>query len=153
MKKWTTPLMLALPLALTGCTAAPSIPVAFGSPTYVHRLTYDTLYSAKPFTEATLYYYDNGTYKIISPGEEHYGVYVVKGDFDAPRYAITYISLPSTDWYGNVALHELLFDAGSGKFGQQALLPSDQYIPPQDGQFVLERNSIDDPRPLRWPAN
>ncbi len=42
----------------------------------------------KPFPDATLYYYDNGVYKIISPGEEHYGVYVVRGHLTDDEYAV-----------------------------------------------------------------
>jgi hypothetical protein len=153
MKLHLSGLLLAICLtSQTACTpaAAPLIEVEFGKPTYVHRLTYNTLYKDKPFKEATLYYYDNGLYKIISPGEEHYGVYVVKGAFSDKRYAISYISLPSADWYGNVALHELAFDMDTGQFGQQAHLPSDQNIPPQDGSFILEDNTVVDPRPVVW---
>jgi len=148
-------LLFALGMASQiGCaptpTAAPSVNVEFGEPSYIHRLSYNTLYKDKPFKDATLYYYDNGLYKIVSPGEEHYGVYVVKGAFTDQRYAISYISLPSVDWYGNVALHELTFDAGTGRFGQQAHLPSDQNIPPQDGTFLLEDNDAVDPRLITW---
>lgn len=57
----------------------PTIAVDVGKPTYIHRLHYKKMYSEKPFEEAVLYYYDNGLYKIISPGENHYGVYVVEG--------------------------------------------------------------------------
>lgn len=153
MKLDLSALLLAICLtSQSACspTTAPSVDVEFGKPTYIHRLTYKTLYKDKPFEQATLYYYDNGVYKIISPGEEHYGVYVVKGAFSDRRYAISYISLPSADWYGNVALHELAFDMDTGQFGQQAHLPSDQNIPPQDGSFVLEDNDVVDPRPVVW---
>ena len=144
-------MFLTVSIPVLAAPASPSIDVAFGKPTYIHHLNYQKLYEAKPFREATLYYYENGLYKIISPGEEHYGVYVVKGAFTDQRYAISYISLPSDDWYGNVALHDLDFDAATGIFGQQAHIPSDQNIPRQDGTFVLEQNAVADPRPLRWP--
>ena len=32
--------------------------------------------------------FDNGVYKIISPGEEHYGVYVVRGHLTDDEYAV-----------------------------------------------------------------
>ncbi|KPA89829.1 MULTISPECIES: hypothetical protein [Pseudomonas] len=128
----------------------PSITVEFGKPSHVHHLHYQVLYKDKPFEEAALYYYDNGLYKIVSPGEEHYGVYVVRGSFDDLRYAISYISLPSSDWYGNVAQHDLSFDRETGTFEQQALLPSDQDIPRQHGRYRLESNPVADPRPLKW---
>ncbi len=57
-------------------TQAPSVEVRFGKPTFMQKLFYEKMYEKKPFEDATLYYYDNGVYKIISPGEEHYGVYV-----------------------------------------------------------------------------
>lgn len=150
MKLGMSGLLFGIGLAVQAGAGEPSINVSFGNPTHVHRLTYKKLYAAKPFAEATLHYYDNGLYKIVSPGEEHYGVYVVKGDFTAPRYSISYISLPSSDWYGNVALHDLDFDAENGVFGQQAHLPSDQNVAPQDGTFVLEKNEVRDPRPIQW---
>jgi len=75
----------------------------------------------------------------------------VKGKFTDRHYAISYISLPSDDWYGNVALHDLTFDAEIGIFGQQAHIPSDQNIPKQDGTFLLEKNHEADPRPIKWP--
>ena len=33
----------------------------------------------KPYPDAMIYYYSNGLYKILSQGEEHYGVYVLRG--------------------------------------------------------------------------
>ncbi|WP_338521997.1 hypothetical protein NUH87_17360 [Pseudomonas batumici] len=141
---------LLLSLGVAQASAAPSLNVEFGKPSYIHHLTYEVLYKDKPFKEATLYYYDNGLYKIVSPGEEHYGVYVVKGQFSDSQYAISYISLPSSDWYGNVALHDLAFDKNTGVFQQQAHLPSDQNIAPQHGSFRLERNELADPLPIRW---
>ncbi|WP_350647516.1 hypothetical protein [Pseudomonas sp. HY13-MNA-CIBAN-0226] len=145
-------MFLTISIPALAAPTAPTIDISFGKPTHVHHLNYQKLYDAKPFREATLYYYENGLYKIISPGEEHYGVYVVKGAFTDQHYAISYISLPSDDWYGNVALHDLTFDAKTGIFGQQAHIPSDQNIPKQDGTFLLEKNHEADPRPIKWPA-
>ncbi|MFA7941472.1 hypothetical protein ACEK06_03320 [Pseudomonas brenneri] len=145
-------MLLTFSIPALAAPVAPSIDVKFGKPTHIHHLTYQKLYDAKPFKEATLYYYDNGLYKIISPGEEHYGVYVVKGSFADQDYAISYISLPSDDWYGNVALHDLTFNAKTGIFGQQAHIPSDQDIPKQDGTFLLDKNLEADPRTIKWPV-
>ena len=108
------------------------------------------MYSEKPFEEAVLYYYDNGLYKIISPGENHYGVYVVEGAFTDDQYRISYISLPSPDWGGNVARHDLVFNKSSLTFEQKALAKVDQNIGLQDGRFVLDQNRVQDPQPITW---
>ena len=130
--------------------APPFINVQIGQPTYIHRLHYKKMYSEKPFEEAVLYYYDNGLYKIISPGENHYGVYVVEGDFTDDQYRISYISLPSPDWGGNVARHDLVFKKGSLTFEQKALAQVDQNIGLQDGRYVLDNNPGQDPMPITW---
>ena len=130
--------------------APPFINVQIGQPTYIHRLHYKKMYSEKPFEEAVLYYYDNGLYKIISPGENHYGVYVVEGDFTDDQYRISYISLPSPDWGGNVARHDLVFKKGSLTFEQKALAQVDQNIGLQDGRYVLDNNPVQDPMPITW---
>lgn len=128
----------------------PTIAVEFGKPTYIHRLHYKKMYSEKPFEEAVLYYYDNGLYKIISPGENHYGVYVVEGAFTDAQYNVSYISLPSADWGGNVARHDLTFTKGSLTFKQKALAQVDQNIPLQNGTFIQETNPIENPVPITW---
>ncbi len=53
-----------------GAAQTPSVDVRFGKPTFTQKLFYEKMYEKKPFEDATLYYYDNGVYKIISPGEE-----------------------------------------------------------------------------------
>ena len=131
----------------------PLINVEVGQPTYTHRLHYKKMYSEKPFEEAVLYYYDNGLYKIISPGENHYGVYVVEGDFTDEQYRISYISLPSPDWSGNVARHDLVFNKGSQTFEQKALAWIDQNIGVQDGTFVQDKNLEKDPEPITWATH
>ncbi|MBP3860072.1 MULTISPECIES: hypothetical protein [Pseudomonas] len=131
----------------------PLINVEVGQPTFIHRLHYKKMYSEKPFEEAVLYYYDNGLYKIISPGENHYGVYVVEGDFTDDQYRISYISLPSPDWGGNVARHDLVFNKSSLTFEQKALAKVDQNIGLQNGRFVLDRNLIQDPQPITWETH
>jgi len=141
------------PVQAKTTAAAPSSPfinVEVGQPTYIHRLHYKKMYSEKPFEEAVLYYYDNGLYKIISPGENHYGVYVVEGDFTDEQYRISYISLPSPDWGGNVARHDLVFNKSALTFEQKALAKVDQNIGLQDGRFVLDKNPVQDPQPITW---
>lgn len=133
--------------------AKPLINVEVGQPTYIHRLHYKKMYSEKPFEEAVLYYYNNGVYKIISPGENHYGVYVVEGDFTDDQYRISYISLPSPDWGGNVARHDLVFKKSSQSFDQKALAQVDQNIGIQNGRFVLDKNPEQDPGPITWETH
>ena len=131
----------------------PLINVEVGQPTFIHRLHYKKMYSEKPFEEAVLYYYDNGLYKIISPGENHYGVYVVEGAFTDDQYRISYISLPSPDWGGNVARHDLVFNKSSLTFEQKALAKVDQNIGLQDGRFVQDTNLVQDPQPITWETH
>ena len=50
-----------------------SISIPLGQPVFVHALRYTALFDQKPFAEALLIYTDNGSYKIMSPGEDHYG--------------------------------------------------------------------------------
>lgn len=131
-------------------TQIPSINVSFGKPTFIHQLTYQKMYSEKPFEQAVLYYYDNGMYKIISPGEDHYGVYVVDGEMTDETYSVSYISLPSADWGGNVARHDLTFHRDSLKFEQKALAEVDKHIPLQHGTFTLGTNLIENPVNETW---
>lgn len=149
---WILSATLAAPVMAQTPATAPALSVEFGKPTFIHRLTYQKMYSEKPFEQAVLYYYDNGLYKIISPGEEHYGVYVVKGDINAPQYSISYISLPHADWAGNVARHDLKFNSAIGAFEQQALTPADQQIPRQHGIFELADNTVENPLDEKWPT-
>jgi hypothetical protein len=136
--------------AAAEATPQPSITTGFGKPTFIHRLYYKKMYSEKPFEQAVLYYYDNGLYKIISPGEEHYGVYVTEGDVSDDTYSISYISLPSSDWGGNVARHDLIFQRDSLTFEQKALAYVDKNIPLQYGTFVLETNTVTNPLTEKW---
>lgn len=131
----------------------PSITVEFGKPTYIHRLHYKKMYSEKPFEEAILYYYDNGLYKIISPGENHYGAYVVEGAFTDEEYKISYISFPSSDWGGNVARHDLVFRKKGMIFEQKALAQVDQNIPLQHGLYLQEKNAEDSPVAITWDSH
>lgn len=122
----------------------------FGKPTWVQRLHYRTMYEKKPFRDAVLYYDDNGLYKIISPGEAHYGSYVIDGSFDAPSYKIHYIALPSTDWNNTSAYHVLVFDRQNGRFTQQAITPEDGRIAPQEGDFSTAPNTVTHLVGVRW---
>jgi hypothetical protein len=144
-------LMLISPLLLA--KQPPVIDVSFGKPTFEQRLLYKKMYDKKPFPDATIYYYDNGVYKIISPGEEHYGVYVVEGSMTEPRFSVHYISLPSSDWGGTTAHHYLAFDREAGTFTQQATWAGDKNIPPQYGRFAQEKNTEADPLRIKWATH
>ncbi|KVT51490.1 hypothetical protein [Burkholderia ubonensis] len=152
---FSIPLLAILPACAAENSTArpPSIEIQFGKPTVEQRLFYKKMYERKPFPDATLYYYDNGVYKIISPGEEHYGVYVVRGHLTDEEYAVHYISLPSSDWGGKTAHHFLKFNRKAGTFTQQATWEDDPNIPPQDGLFSQEKNTIADPRSITWATH
>ncbi len=89
--------------------------IRIGRPTVKQVLHYRKMYEKKPFPDAELYYYDNGVYKIISQGENHYGVYTMQGDFDDETFTVRFISLPSIDWGNKTAFHQLTFVRGDGK--------------------------------------
>ncbi|RDI42772.1 hypothetical protein DFR68_12435 [Nocardia mexicana] len=132
-------------------SAAPgSVPVTFGRPTRLARLRYEILYEPKPYPDAVLLYYDNGLYAILSPGENHYGTYVLNGDFDEPTYSAHFISLPSADWNGKSVYHLLQFDTAAGTFTQQLTNPDDRDVPRQTGTFTLHDNVVADPTRLTW---
>lgn len=143
---------VAPPAAVASPGAGTTLNIAFGNPTRMQRLYYRRMYDKKPFADALIFYYDNGLYKIISPGEEHYGSYVIDGDFDAPRYTIHYIALPSADWNNTSAYHVLEFDrsAGPGRFVQRAIVPVDGRIPQQHGDYQMAPNPLRDPLPVGW---
>lgn len=56
-----------------------TLSVSFGTPTFKQVLHYNKMYEKKPFPDAEIYYFSNGVYKLISQGENHYGVYVLQG--------------------------------------------------------------------------
>lgn len=143
-------LLFSVGVAATEASAPTALQVSFGKPTFTHHLTYQKMYSAKPFETATLYYYDNGLYKIISSGEEHYGIYINHGKFTDKAYSVSYLSLPSVDWQGNVAKHELTFNSETASFQQQAMAESDKNIPLQFGTYQQAPNTVTNPLPLRW---
>ncbi|MBB2896504.1 hypothetical protein [Pseudomonas sp. AS2.8] len=145
--------LAALPTFGAGGGEPPSVKVTFGQPTIRQKLFYEKLYEKKPYPDATLYYYSNGVYKIISPGEEHYGVYVVHGKLTDDQYQVDFISLPSADWGGKTARHFLKFDRKAGTFTQQATWEEDPNIAPQYGRFSQDANDITDPRPIKWETH
>jgi len=121
----------------------------FGKPTRMMMLQYKKLYYKKPFPYAIIFYYSNGVYKIISPGENHYGLYLMEGNKEK-EYQIRYMSIPSSDWNDNVAYHHLRFDCSKGIFQQQAITDADKNINPQWGYFWEKENSFDNPTELQW---
>jgi hypothetical protein len=121
-------------------TSAPStvtpttlVPVPLGSPRFVHALRYTAMYAPKPFAEALLVYRDNGTYTILSPGEDHHGCYVSATDPDVEPRHVAFMSWPSEDWGRNVASHTLTFEPSSGAFTQELRLPGDPIPRAQHG--------------------
>lgn len=127
-----------------------SLPVAIGQPTLKHTLRYKKMYEEKPFPDAVIYYYDNGIYKILSQGEDHYGVYNLQGSFTDDTYVIRFVSLPSSDWGGKTAFHQLIFIASENLFVQDAIVDTGEAIARQYGNFRTEPNKVADPRPERW---
>ncbi|MCM6771902.1 hypothetical protein NDR87_03585 [Nocardia sp. CDC159] len=114
-------------------------------------MRYRDLYGPKPFPDATLLFYDNGLYAILSEGENHYGTYVIgRGDFGHDEFEIDFISLPSADWNGRAVRHELRFDCRTVSFVQQLTNPDDPNVAPQRGTFTITANPVADPTTLTW---
>lgn len=129
-----------------------ALEVQTGAPTYKHVLHYRKLYEEKPFADAVIYYYTNGIYKIISKGEDHFGVYVLQGSFADQSYTIRYISLPSRDWGDKTAYHQLTFVNGDDRqiFIQNAITDKGEEISQQNGLYQLEKNGTSDPGKETW---
>jgi quercetin dioxygenase-like cupin family protein len=125
----------AEPPATEGPERSASVTIPLGRPRFAHALRYTALYGPKPFAEALLVYRDNGTYTILSPGEDHHGCYVSATDFavDAPPRHVAFMSLPSSDWDSNVASHTLTFAADTGAFTQELRLPGEAVPRAQHG--------------------
>ena len=113
------------------------LPVSLGNAIKTHRLFYKKLYIEKPYPDAEITYWDNGVYRIVSEGEDHFGVYVIDGNFDSQIYHIRYISLPSKDWSNKTAFHKITFinDAVEPTFIQNAIIYSGEKIEGQYGSF------------------
>jgi quercetin dioxygenase-like cupin family protein len=137
--------------AVTPRAGASSISVPLGAPVFAQAFRYTAMYGPKPFPEALLIYLDNGSYKILSPGEEHYGSYVSATVLaaDAPPRHVSFLSWPSDDWDRNVASHTLTFNVDTGAYIQTLVLPGDP-VPHAQAGYAL---SIDDPTQLDMTAS
>lgn len=124
--------------------------VPFGKATFMQQLYYEQMYEKKPFRDAILFYYDNGIYKILSEGEAHYGTYAVEGSFKDETFRVHYVSLPSVDWGHTSAYHTLVFYRRTGRFVQQAVLPSGKALSPQEGKFLTDVNPAPNPSVIDW---
>ncbi|OZE30512.1 hypothetical protein CH256_14260 [Rhodococcus sp. 05-2254-6] len=132
---------------MTAHTESVSIPL--GQPVFVHALRYTALFDRKPFSEALLIYTDNGAYKIVSPGEDHYGSYVSYTDVaEGPQHVI-FLSWPSEDWDRNVASHTLTFNPDSAAFTQVLVLPGNP-VPRSQYGYALP---IPDPHSVDMTAS
>jgi hypothetical protein len=149
-------------LALMSCGAAyagettsadgKTLAVNFGEPTVKQVLHYRKMYDKKPFPDAEIYYYSNGLYKIISQGENHYGVYVMQGQHTDETYTVKFISLPSPDWGNKTAFHQLTFIRGDGQnvFIQNAIVDTGEAIAQQNGTYTQEKNTVLNPISTAW---
>lgn len=112
-----------------GTTATPTVApranvqIPLGRPVLVHAFHYTKLFEEKPFADAILVYLDNGSYKIYSQGEEHYGSYVSNTASGTAPSEVRFLSWPSQDWGNNVAAHWLQFDPVKNTFDQQLTRP------------------------------
>lgn len=129
-----------------------TLAVNFGEPTFKQVLHYRKMYDKKPFPDAEIYYYSNGLYKIISQGENHYGVYVLQGQHSDETYTVRFISLPSADWGNKTAYHQLTFIRGDAEnvFIQNAIVDTGEAIAQQNGTYTQERNSVSNPLNTDW---
>ncbi|WP_419746251.1 hypothetical protein [Xanthomonas phaseoli] len=148
-------MMVSMSAHADGLTKSPdgkTLSVSFGAPTFKQVLHYRKLYDKKPFPDAEIYYFSNGMYKIISQGENHYGVYVLQGTFDDQTYTIRFISLPSEDWGNKTAFHQLTFVRGEQQnvFIQNAIVDTGAAIAQQNGTYTLEKNTVSNPVPTSW---
>lgn len=137
---------------LTTSSDSKTLTVIFGHPTIKQILHYRKMYDKKPFPDAEIYYYDNGVYKIISQGENHYGVYSIHGKFDDETFTVRFISLPSTDWRNKTAFHQLTFVRGEKQnvFIQNAIVDTGEAIAQQNGSYIQEKNTVINPVSTNW---
>lgn len=104
------------------------VSVPLGATARVLELSYTTLNPDKPFVEATLTFHDNGSYRIVSAGEDHFGSWV---SLDERR--VVFLSWPSPDWDDDVAMHTLAF-GDDGRFTQE-LVRQGGVVSHQDGTW------------------
>lgn len=114
-----------------------TVTIPLGTPIAAQALRYTAMYVAKPFAEALLVYRDNGTYTILSPGEDHHGCYVSVADPAQSLRHVAFMSWPSADWDRNVASHTLTFEPETGAFTQELRLPG-QPIPRAQHGFAVQ---------------
>jgi len=116
-----------------------------GKVVFAHKLHYRKLYEEKPFPDAVIYYYSNGLSKILSQGENHYGLYVMQGTLDDQTYTLRYISSPSKDWGKKTAFHQLTFINGlqAKQFIQNAITDSGEQIAQQNGEFITQHTGLE----------
>ncbi|MBA0212707.1 hypothetical protein [Pectobacterium brasiliense] len=140
---------------LTTSADGKKLTVSFGQPTIKQVLHYRKMYDKKPFPDAEIYYYDNGVYKIISQGENHYGVYSMQGKFDDETFTVRFISLPSSDWGNKTAFHQLTFVRGEKQnvFIQNAIVDTGEAIAQQNGTYTQEKNTVTNPVSTNWKNN
>lgn len=140
---------------LTTSTDSKKLTVSFGQPTIKQVLHYRKMYDRKPFPDAEIYYYNNGVYKIISQGENHYGVYSMQGKFDDGAFTVRFISLPSSDWGNKTAFHQLTFIQGEKQnvFIQNAIVDTGEAITQQNGTYTQEKNTVINPLSTNWKNN
>jgi hypothetical protein len=137
-----TPARASASASATGATAGAEtsasreVRVPLGAPVHAHVLRYTAMFDEKPFPEALLIYFDNGSYKIVSPGEDHYGSYISATLMSEPQRQVSFISWPSDDWGRNVASHTLTFNPATGAFIQALILPGEPVARAQYG-FAL----------------
>lgn len=140
---------------LTTSADSKNLTVSFGQPTIKQVLHYRKMYDRKLFPDAEIYYYDNGVYKIISQGENHYGVYSMQGKFDDETFTVRFISLPSSDWGNKTAFHQLTFVQGEKQnvFIQNAIVDTGEAIAQQNGTYTQEKNTVINPVSTNWKNN
>lgn len=134
-------------VSLAGCApraaAKPeTVSVPLAEPVHVQALRYTELFAGKPFAEALLVYRANGSYTILSEGEDHHGSFVAPTDVRNGPEEVDFISWPSSDWDDNVARHTLSFDATTHRFRQELRQPADPEPKYQAGYF--EAVAVDD---------
>ncbi len=137
---------------LTTSVDGKELTVSFGQPTIKQVLHYRKMYDKKPFPDAEIYYYNNGTYKLISQGENHYGVYSIEGNVDEETFTVRFISLPSSDWGNKTAFHQLTFIRGDKQniFIQNAIVDTGEALAQQNGTYTQEKNTVTDPVSTTW---
>jgi len=109
------------------------------------HLHYRRMFEEKPFPTATITYHANGYYRIHSEGEDHQGIYVMQGRFDDETYTVRYVSLPSADWGGKTAFHQLTFineGPSAGFFIQDAITDKGIAIAQQNGRFTTTMRQV-----------